>query len=218
MRALRKNVWSQGAVPFLLVVTPNKIEVCNGFQPPSMDSMSIDWNAEDATLPDVLENFTAERISSSITWSDFELHRDSSVDNKLVDAIEALNDHARVQFPEFSEDRDLINALIGKFIYIYVLVDRNILSVEWLSSRLAARTRKGGLPFLQAISSQGGTNQNDWTAEAALAVFDVVDDAINGSVFALAHEQRAKIPEPAAGSIRRALLVIGLTASIRSST
>jgi hypothetical protein len=203
VRALRKDVWSQGAVPFLLVVTPDKVEICNGFEPPSADSISVDWDAEARALPDALRSFAAEQISSSITWNDFEIHRDSSVDNNLVDAIEALNEKARLQFPEFGEDRDLINALIGKFIYIYVLIDRNILSVEWLSSRLAARARRAGLPFLQAISSQGGTNQDNWTAQAAMSVFDVVDDAINGSVFALAKQQRARIPDALCQLIHR---------------
>lgn len=203
VRALRKDVWSQGAVPFLLVVTPDKVEICNGFQPPSTDAISVDWAGEATALPDALVTFAAERISSSITWSDFDIHRESSVDNNLVDAIEVLNENARSQFPQFSQDRDLINALIGKFIYIYVLMDRSILSVEWLSSRLPARARKAGMPFLEAISSQAGTNREDWTAPAAMSVFDVVDEAINGSVFALAQEQRARIPDGLCHMIHR---------------
>jgi hypothetical protein len=195
LRAVRKDVWSQGAVPFLLVVTPDNVEVCNGFEPPSAPSISVDCDLHASALPDALASFAAERISSSITWSDFEIRRDASVDNSLVDAIEALNEHARREFPEFADDRDLINALIGKFIYIYVLVDRRILSMEWLSSRLAARVRKDAMAFLQEIFSDGGQSTEAWTARAAMSVFDVVDGAINGSVFALDDGQRARIPD-----------------------
>jgi hypothetical protein len=195
LRATRRDVWSQGAVPFLLVVTPDKVEVCNGFQPPSASTISVDFASDASALPDELASFAADRISSSITWSDFTIHRDSSVDNNLVDAIEVLNEHARLEFPEFRNDRDLVNALIGKFIYIYVLVDRGILSTEWLSSRLPAHARKAGHAFVQAVFAQDAQTPDDWTAKSALAVFDVVDDAINGSVFTLTVEQRVRIPD-----------------------
>lgn len=196
LRALRKDVWSQGATPFLLVVTPDKVEICNGFQPPSASTTVVDFADDASALPDMLKSFAADRISASITWSGFTIHRDSSVDNNLVNSIELLNEHARLEFPEFRDNRDLINALIGKFIYIYVLVDRGILSMEWLSSRLPTRARKAGQAFLQAVFSRDAqTTVDGWSAPSTMAVFDVVDDAINGSVFTLTAEQRARIPD-----------------------
>ncbi|MBR0852835.1 N-6 DNA methylase [Bradyrhizobium liaoningense] len=195
LRAIRRNVWSQGAVPFLLVVTPDKVEICNGFQPPSASTISVEFADDASALPDALVSFAADRISASITWSDFTIHRDASIDNNLVNAIELLNEHARLEFPEFRNNRDLINALIGKFIYIYVLVDRGILSMEWLSSRLPTRARRAGQAFLQAVFAKDVQTADNWSAPSAVAVFDVVDDAINGSVFALTAEQRARIPD-----------------------
>lgn len=115
LRSLRKDVWSQGAVPFLLVVMPNTVEVCSGFQPPTVPTISVDYDPTSGALPETLLNYAADRISSSITWNNFEIHRDASIDNSLVDAIEALNKRARHDFPELKKDRDLINALIGKF-------------------------------------------------------------------------------------------------------
>ena len=126
----------------------------------------------------------------------------SSVDNNLVDAIEALNDHARRTFPEFIDDRDLINALIGKFIYIYVLIDRKILSIDWLASHLPPRFRKDGLSFLHAILG-AGQNGEQWTAHAAFSVFDIVDDAINGSVFTLTSRATARVPDALCQLIHR---------------
>lgn len=194
LRALRRDVWSQAAVPFLLVVTPEKVELCNGFEPPSSSTLSLSFDPSNSSLPDPIANFSAERISSSITWRDLEVHRASSVDNNLVDAIEALNDRARRDFPEFRDDRNLINALIGKFIYIYVLVDRGILSIEWLAARLPEGLGKDGLSFLNAIFCTA-QNGKQWTTRAALSVFDIVDAAINGSVFGLDRNQRERLPD-----------------------
>jgi hypothetical protein len=194
LHALRKGVWSQGAVPFLLVAMPDTVEICRGFEPPSAATISVDFDSE-SSLPDGLVNFAADRISSSITWNDFEIHRDSSVDNNLVNAIEALNERARTDFPEFQDDRDLINALIGKFIYIYVLVDRQILPRDWLLAHLPRQLRSRGVSFLQAIFVEDTQGADGWTAEAAMAVFDVVDGAINGSVFTLTDEQRSRITD-----------------------
>lgn len=202
VRALRRDAWSQGAAPFLLVVTPTKVELCSGFEPPSTSSMSLDFDPRGSYLPEALANFSAERISSSITWNDLEVHRDCSVDSNLVDAIEALNDRSREEFPEFREDRDLINALIGRFIYIYVLVDREILSIEWLSSRLPPRLRKDGLSFLHAIFGTDQSNDH-WTTRAAFSVFNIVDQAINGSVFALTAQQQARVPDALCHLIHR---------------
>ncbi len=203
MLAMRRNVWSQGAAPFLLVVTPDKVEICNGFQPPSSTTVSIEFSDDASELPAGLASFAADRISSSITWSEFTIHCESNVDNNLVDAIELLNRNARNEFAEFRNDRNLVNALIGKFIYIYVLVDRGILSAEWLSSRLPARARKAGRAFLRAIFPKDAPKTDDWTAQSAIAVFDVVDDAINGSVFVLTPEQRARIPDALCHLIHR---------------
>ena len=122
LRALRKGVWSQGAVPFLLVVTSNKVEICSGFQPPTAATTSIEYEPSDGALPDLLANYRAERISSSITWNNFEIHRDANIDNSLVGAIEALNKRARQEFPKLKNDRDLINALDGQ-VHLYVRPD-----------------------------------------------------------------------------------------------
>lgn len=205
LHALRKDVWSQGAVPFLLVVTPDKVEVCHGFEPPSARTISVDYDPNDDSLPDILANFAADRISSSITWSNLEIRRDSSVDNNLVGAIEALNERARREFPDFKRDKDLINALIGKFLYIYVLVDRHILSIEWLIAQLAIDERADGQLFLQAIFGETHHQNEIWSARAVMSVFNVVDAAINGSVFTLSATQQARIPDGLCHLIHRVI-------------
>ena len=194
VQAIRKDVWSQAAVPFLLVATPDTVEICSGFAPPSAPTRSIHFDRHDEVLPDVLADFSAERISSSLTWNDFDIRRKSSVDNELVDAIEALNERARHEFPELEDERDLINAMIGRFIYTYVLADRQILSPDWLAGRLPKPAPRDGSPFVNAVFGIGAADE-DWTARAAFEVFDIVDEAINGSVFSLSPEQRSRVPD-----------------------
>ncbi|WP_441277225.1 N-6 DNA methylase [Tardiphaga sp. 172_B4_N1_3] len=193
---IRRSVWSQGVAPFLIIVTADTVEICNGFEPPSVASTKVVFDPASDDLPGELTDFSSRRISSSVTWGNFELHRDSSVDNVLVNAIEALNHRARSDFPEFENDRDLINALIGKFIYIYVLIDRSILTPTWLSRKLTGAALRSGQQFIDAVFGDAVHAQSlTWTATSALAAFDVVDDAINGSVFLLSDEQKARIPD-----------------------
>ncbi len=205
LHALRRNVWSQGAVPFLLVVMPETVEICHGFAPPTSKTISVKQtaSARQPSLGKALQDFRRERISSSITWRDFEIHRDSSVDNSLVGAIDALNGQARDEFPELENEQPLINALIGKFIYIYVLVDRGVLTSKWLASGLRPSERSKAQPFLNAIFSEIPDRSFNWSAKVAFSVFDVVDRAINGSVFGLTKEQKKLVPDGVCHLIHR---------------
>ncbi|WP_074447940.1 N-6 DNA methylase [Bradyrhizobium yuanmingense] len=202
IEAIRRDVWSQGVAPFLLIVTPDTVEVCSGFEPPSAAAKQVAFDPDAEALPRDLEDFSSRRISSSVTWGNLDLHRESSVDNALVDAIEALNDRARAHFPEFENDRDLINALIGKFIYIYVLIDRGILTPSWLAEKLEG----GDQSVVEALFSSDVHRQStSWTAASAVAAFAAVDGAINGSVFLLSEEQIARIPDGLCHLIHRVI-------------
>jgi len=205
LRRLHKEVWSQGAVPFLLVEMPEKVVVCKAFSPPDSASTEVDFTDDQTSLPEELINYSATRISSSLTWRDFDLNRESGVDNKLVIAIEALNDHVRTRHPTLAAERDLVNALIGKFIYIYVLVDRGILSKNWLTDRLIERGEKSALQLVDAIFLGLEAGDRVWSSGDALAVFDVVDEAINGSVFQLEPAQRALLPDEACNLVHRVI-------------
>ena len=189
---LRRVVWSQGVVPFLLIVCADEVLVCGGFQPPEIDPIRVVFAGTETELPAALSYYSASRIASSLTWRDLDIHRDSSVDNQLVDAIEALNALAQENFPALKGHQNLINAVIGKFLYTYVLADRGILAPAWLSRKLTGNDTKSLPTFVEAIYAE---NPNDdvhgaWSASDALAVFDIVDGAINGSVFKIEDDQR----------------------------
>ncbi|WP_274629021.1 N-6 DNA methylase [Arvimicrobium flavum] len=189
---LRRAVWSQGVVPFLLIVCADEVLVCGGFQSPDIDPIKVRLTGTVAELPAALLYYSANRIASSLTWRDLDIHRDSSVDNQLVDAIEALNVLAQKNFPALEGHQNLINAVIGKFLYTYVLADRGILAPAWLSRKLAGNDTPSLPLFVEAIFSE---NPNDevhgaWSSSDALAAFDIVDGAINGSVFKIEDDQR----------------------------
>ena len=180
-------------VPFLLVVTPLDVKLCFGFEPPGSPETPVAFDPL-RPLPEALAKLSAERISSSVTWRDLEVRRSSSVDNRLVGAIGALNDRARRDFPAYDERRDLVNGLIGKFLYLYVLIDRGILSAPWVARRLPLRSRVEGLSFLRAVFHRKRA-KTAWTARAAFSVFDVVDGALNGSVFGIEDADRRAVPD-----------------------
>lgn len=207
LRSIRRDVWSQGVVPFLLVVMPETVEICSGFQAPTSQSISVPYHTATASLEDALATYTAERLSSSITWANFDVHRESGIDHALVEAIEALNKQSLIQFPNLKDNKEIINALIGKFIYTYVLIDRGILSASWLIDSIPHKDRAEALRFFDAIFNHpdGGRATSGWTARAALSTFDAVDDAINGCVFALSESQRAKIPDQLCHLVHRVI-------------
>lgn len=195
VRPLRKEVWSQGAVPFILLVTADAVEICPAFSPPSTDTIRCPWSPGEP-LPEPLVSFTADRLGASVTWSEFDLHRSSAVDSALVSAIEALNAEACRLYPTLADAKDLVNALIGKFIYLYALADRGIVTAEWLHGTMTG-SPSSSRAFVKALFSAARPAQANpaWHAESALAAFDAVDEAINGSVFRLGELERTLLPD-----------------------
>lgn len=182
VRQIRKDVWTQGVVPFLLIVSPGRLTLCSGFEPPSEPALVYD---DDGLLPEQIASLSAAKLRSSIAWQDFDVALSSSVDNRLIKAIEALNAAARKRNPDLKDRRNLVNATIGHFLYLYVLIDRQILHEGWLAD---VSPGDGAVRFAHSVCIDG--NQDGWTAADAFRAFDAVDDAINGSVFPIAAEDR----------------------------
>lgn len=182
MRQIRKDVWTQGVVPFLLIVSPGRLTLCSGFEPPSERALVYD---DDGTLPERIASLSAVRLRASITWQNFDVALSSSVDNRLIKAVEALNAAARKLNPELKERRNLVNAAIGRFLYLYVLIDRQILHERWLAS---ISRNEGAARFAHSVCVDG--KRSGWTADDAFRALNAVDEAINGSVFPIPEADR----------------------------
>ncbi|MCJ2030431.1 N-6 DNA methylase [Methylobacterium sp. J-043] len=184
VRKIRREVWTQGVVPFLIIISPGTLTICSGFEPPSEKALVLD---DDGRLPKALLDLSAARLRSSVAWQNFDVALKSNVDNRLVDAIEALNRAARKLNPELADERNLVNAAIGRFLYLYVLIDRGILHEAWL--RGVGDQAEGAALFARSVCQDG--KQSAWTARDAFDALDAVDREINGSVFRISKDQRA---------------------------
>lgn len=156
--------------------------LCSGFEPPSERALVYD---DDGILPERIASLSAARLRSSVTWQGFDVALSSSVDNRLIKAIEALNAAARKLNPDLKERRNLVNAAIGRFLYLYVLIDRQILHERWLAD---VSPGDGATSFARSVCVEG--KHSGWTAADAFRALDAVDEAINGSVFPIAEKDR----------------------------
>lgn len=209
--SIHRQVWSQGIVPILIIATPDNLQVRKSLAPPQPSSILIPWDklveTQTQALPPQLFSLTALSLSTSIVWNDFAANRRNRVDRALLDAIRSLNTEVCLHFPKLSEHPDLINAVIGRFIYFFVLLDRGIVTPSWISALID----KHGKPLCKTISDTFLHQQNDgsfdsvWPAKDTWALFDRIDTILNGSIFPIKARDRQRIPSGALHLIRRAI-------------
>lgn len=193
---LHRRVWTQGVVPLLILVTPDGFEVRNAFAPPSDGSEVVRSMGIAGGLPPSLEDLSARALTTSIFWKDRKVSREDAIDSRLVAAIEELNRHACREHPELAtkSGRALVNALVGRLIYLYVLIDRGLVDEAWLSDAVAAAGCGGGR-FAGAAALRGVRSDHpEFQSCEVWAALDAIDGAINGCVFPIAAEDRPRIP------------------------
>lgn len=173
-RKIHRLIWNQGAVPFLVVVLPHQVRVYAGFRydPDGADALLATAPLADrSVLHEALKNYFAPRIDDGYLWSELSSVRPQDrVDTHLLRNLEALGDH-------LINDQDLrpevAHALIGKYIYIRYLVDRKILSSEWLADQ--------GIEIRSVLSRHA-------TLEGLRRLVHALESRFKGQVFPLALE------------------------------
>lgn len=192
---LHQRVWTQGAVPIPLIVLAEGVQLRHAFAPPNGDLSTLRFDPADATIEPQLASVSAEALSASIFWNDFRIPRADAIDNRLVTAIENLNRYACLIYSNLRGKPVLVNALIGRFLYLYVLVDRHLVDVSWMKS-VIKQAGCGSDAFAEAVLfKQARVDAPTWTADEAWAVFDGVDQVINGSVFHIPVKDRQLLPD-----------------------
>ncbi len=132
---IHRLVWSQGVVPILLIATPSELQIRKSLGPPNKKPISVAWQKFDEPgLPPELNSLSAVALTSSIVWNDYVADRSGRVDNALLDAIVSLNKAVTTQFQGLQSEPSLVNSIIGRFIYFFVLFDRGIISTRWIKS------------------------------------------------------------------------------------
>jgi hypothetical protein len=171
---IHRKVWNQNVVPFLLVRTPQDVRLYSGFHylprdrtKPQAQRGVLEASVAFEDVLDRLRDLQASAIDDGTVWRSRGRQIDPTkrVDWRLLDNLRALGRWLRI---DTKLPAPVAHALIGKFVYLRYLRDRNILSDRKLSEL-------GTNPEL-AFSRNA-------TVEGVRTLVDQVDTWLNGSVF-----------------------------------
>jgi len=134
-REIHHALWNQGATPFVVVSLRDQVRVYTSFAYDVHDE-SVGQLASAHSLSDISRNLgflRAEAIDSGSVWKDQakRLRRENRVDKALLRALVELSD-ALVKNHGLA--LEVAHALVGRFVYLYYLHDRGVLSGQWLES------------------------------------------------------------------------------------
>lgn len=196
-------VWSQGKAPCLVIVCPDEVIVGSGFHYLGAER----WNDTiqraalpadgDAELVPLLRDLAADRLRASITWRDFTKSGRVGVDSALLEGLEALHGYlaGSIESHKLKVTPNLLNRLIGRLIYTYLLTDRQVVKPElWDDVAWDGAVERDE----QALERQ---HERFW------ALQDRIDSIFNGGVFPISEHSRTLITpailDLAIGFIRR---------------
>src|SRR6266403_577754 len=170
---IHELVWNQDIVPFLLVHSPRGVSLYSGFkcQPlkNGLERGVLKPLMQFNEVSELAESFHADAIDSGKLWRDWGRHvtPETRINWKLLGNLLKLDRWLR---DNGGLEKDVSHALIGKYVYLHYLRDRDILS----DARLAEWQLDESAIF-------GGTA----TRAGLQAVTERLDEWLNGSVFPL---------------------------------
>lgn len=138
-KTIHKKIWNLGQAPFLIVDLPDQLRLYNGFL--YQENSDEGWLNKDVhtrleQINDILQEFSALKIDSGQIWiSEYAKSLDTTkrVDKRLLKNLKRLGNELTTGYNRISFD--LANALIGKYVYIRYLKDREILTLEWMQQQ-----------------------------------------------------------------------------------
>jgi hypothetical protein len=170
---IHELVWNQDVVPFLLVHSPQGVRLYSGFrcqpQKKGVERGVLKVLTQFNQVSELIDSFHADAIDNGKLWRDKggEVTPETRVDWKLLANLQKLDHWLRRQG---GLEKDVSHALIGKYVYLHYLRDREILSdarlAEWQLDKSTIFGRNATRAGLQAVN-------------------DRLDDWLNGSVFPL---------------------------------
>ena len=168
---IHRRVWNQNIVPFLIVVTRKNVRLYSGFEYDRSKSDQERVLQIARTANEVLNKlsaFTSEAIDSGDIWDRHKVATESRVDRDLLKNLNKLSE--KLTGREYRLPVKHAHTLIGKYIYLKYLRDRDILSDRRLSD--------AGLCEEDVFSRAA-------KKEALYQLEDYLDIFLNGSVFPL---------------------------------
>ncbi len=192
-KKIHRKVWSQGLVPFLIILCPTEVLIADGF---NYSAEEWDRQIKSANFADLfsgkksrsdddafqaLNNLHAVKLRSSLFWRDQSINATGRVDQCLLKGLSSLSYNLK-NGTRSSESLSYTaaNGLIGKLLYIFFLSDRGIISSEWLNER--------GHDDIQLDDSHA-----KWNKKSLWKLVDDLDSIFNGSIFPLSSADRKNI-------------------------
>ncbi|MGH9834794.1 MAG: HsdM family class I SAM-dependent methyltransferase, partial [Blastocatellia bacterium] len=171
-REIHRSLWNLGNAPFLIVVLPSEIRVYTGFDYGQRNqTRGLIDHIEDFTNLDLgerLGDYSADSIDSGRLWANQANHLKpgNRVDKHLLGNLKKLE----AMLCKSGLELETAHALIGKYVYIRYLKDRDILSKQWLAENKIT------------INSVLGRNA---TVRGLRRLVEALDERFNGDIFPL---------------------------------
>jgi hypothetical protein len=186
---IHRRVWNQNVVPFLLVVSPGWVRLYPGFRyedhagdDPNLGALRAINDFRQVAI--ALAPLRGDSVDSGAVWKEWGSHvtPESRVDWRLLKDLRTLDDWL---YENGVENRALSHSMIGKFVYLRYLRQRNILS--------DAKLEEWDISYDEAFGQHARLSKFSELVQR-------LDEWLNGSVFPLS---RAKIQEFGAERLRR---------------
>jgi hypothetical protein len=169
-------VWNQDVVPFVIVQTPYTVRLYSGFCHRRHNDGTVDGQLRVLRsaneIAELVGDFSSDSIDSGAVWVKWakEIRPEERVDRRLLNNLKTLEGRLRT---EGHLSRHVSHSLIGKYVYLRYLRDRQILSDRKLGSWGLRR---------ELVFGRGAT------LKAVQELTKRLDQWLNGDVFPLAFD------------------------------
>lgn len=165
----RREIWNEGFAPLLWIISPERIDLYNGFGLPQREGdaqkhLIQTFKNVEASLAELDALAGRLALETGQFWAQAtKVDRKNSVDQKLLSDLAALER----DLVEADLGRDSAQALIGRVIFTQYLIDRGIIS----PSKLKRLTGHGSFPLILR------------EREATTSLFKWLSQTFNGDMF-----------------------------------
>ena len=136
-REIQRCLWNLNHAPLIIIKLPQEIRIYTGFCHTEDETKKqeelLDVANDHQSLERVLGYLSADSLNSGTIWeSEYgrKININNRVDHHLLKNLKILGDFLKTELP-FA----IVHSLIGKYIYIYYLRHREIISDLWLSEQ-----------------------------------------------------------------------------------